>query len=145
MSNPNPNNRDQPKLAEEKNITIRMSFIPDLADKISDAINFILISMNLHFEGKLNFNKKVFSEPITLHDKYGKTITLIINELQNNNEMKHIIVHTDDCLRDYHKYLTAGIEFVNRPEYTPAGLKVDFLGYNERYTLLEERSYTEST
>jgi len=144
MLNPNKNNRDQPKPTERKPITIRMSYIPGLANKISDAINFILMSMDFKIEEDINFNKMIFTEPITLQDIHGNTIALIIKELENDTEIKHIIVHTDDCLRDYHKYLIAGIEFVNRPEYTPAGLQVDFLGHNERYTLLEERTYTES-
>jgi len=144
MLNPNQNNRDQPNLTNRKPITLRMSYIPDLVDKISDAINFILMSMNFQLEEEINFNKMVFQEPIALQDIHGNTITLMIKELENDTEIKHIIVHTDDCLRDYHKYLIAGIEFVNRPEYTPAGLQVDFLGHNDRYTLLEERTYTES-
>ncbi|SDL80799.1 hypothetical protein SAMN05421813_102212 [Daejeonella rubra] len=144
MLNPNQNNRDQPKLTDRKPLTIRMSYIPDLAGKISDAINFILMSLNFQLEEEMNFDKMVFLEPITLQDSNGKTITLIIKELENDPEIQHIIVHTDDCLRDYHKYLIAGIEFVNRPEYTAAGLQVDFLGHNDRYTLLEERTYTES-
>lgn len=143
MLNQKQNNRDQPKLKDQEPITIRMSYIPDLADKISDAINFILMSMNFHLIEAINFNKMISQEPFTLHDMHGKTITLVINELENDPEIKHIIVHTDDCLRDYHKYLITGIEFVNRPEYTSAGLQVDFLGHNDRYTLLEERTYTE--
>jgi hypothetical protein len=144
MLNPNQNNRDQPKLTDRKPITIRLSYIPDLAKKIPDAINFILMSMSFQMEEAINFDKIYFPEPIILQDIHGKTITLIIKELDNDPEIKHIIVHTDDCLRDYHKYLIAGIEFVNRPEYTPAGLQVDFLGNNDRYTLLEERTYSEN-
>jgi hypothetical protein len=143
MLNQKQNNRDQQKLKDRKQLTIRMSYIPDLADKISDAINFILMSMNFQLKEAINFNKMILQEPFTLQDIDGKTITLVINKLENDPEIKHIIVHTDDCLRDYHKYLIAGIEFVNRPEYSSAGLQVDFLGLNDRYTLLEERTYTE--
>ena len=144
MLNPNQNSRDQPKLTDRKPNTLRISYIPDFAKKIPDAINFILMSMSFQLEEAIDFDKIVFPEPVILQDKYGKTITLIIKELENDPEIKHIIVHTDDCLRDYHKYLIAGIEFVNRPEYTPAGLQVDFLGNNDRYTLLEERTYSEN-
>jgi hypothetical protein len=67
-----------------------------------------------------------------------------MKEIENKPEFTYIIFHTDDCLRDYHKYTLAGVEFISRPEYTEAGLRVDFLGHEEnRYTLLEERIYTD--
>jgi hypothetical protein len=142
MYKKNQNNRDQPKLS--KPTTIRMSYIPELSGNIIEAINFILRSLNFQPKPGIKFHKKDFLAPLILQDSNGEEIILIINELKNDSALKHIIMHTDDCLRDYHKYLIAGIEFVNRPEYTDAGLQVDFIGHNDRYTLLEERTYTES-
>lgn len=136
---------DQPAVPDRKPISLRLSFIPALAAKITDALDFAFGVLNFYPDEKFIFNESFSNEPITLKDDRGTVLTINLNALENDSEIKHIIFHTDDCLRDYHKYIVAGVEFVSRPEYTEAGLQVDFLGNNNnRYTLLEERIYTDS-
>lgn len=55
-----------------------------------------------------------------------------------------VILNTDDCLKDYHLYKTAGVFFSTVPRYLPTGLAAEFLDPSgNRFILLEERNYTE--
>lgn len=138
------NNGNQSISRERRPITLRLSYLADHVPHLADALDFVI--------GKLQFlptEKSLTSEALKngsmqLRDSNGNLLTLIMKEIKNKPEFNYIIFHTDDCLRDYHKYTLAGVEFISRPEYTDAGLRVDFLGYKEnRYTLLEERIYTD--
>ena len=145
MVNLNQDERDQPTVPDRKPITLRLSYIPELADKITEALDFVLSKLKFYPVEKFIFSESFCSSEVTLTDAKGNVLTLIMYLLENDPGIRYIIFHTDDCLRDYHKYILAGVEFVNRPEYTGAGLQVDFLGYaDNRYTLLEERTYTDS-
>ena len=73
MLNPNQNNRDQPKLTDRKPITIRISYIPDLAKKIPDAINFILMSMSFQLEEAIHFDKRRLRQRL-----YYKSVPFVI-------------------------------------------------------------------
>lgn len=144
MSKPEQTNFNQPDVNERKPLTIRLSYVPELIPQIPAAIDYILSKLNFLTNEKINIPEQINTGPICLRDKDGNTLILEINELQNKQEIKYLIIHTTDCIRDYHKYTIAGVEFINRPEYTEAGLQVDFIDNRDnRYTLLEERTYTD--
>lgn len=138
------NTRNQSIKPERRPITLRLSYMPDHVHHIADALDFVIEKLQFLPTEKFNLGENPKNETIQLKDNNGNILTLIMREIENKPEFNYIIFHTDDCLRDYHKYTLAGVEFISRPEYTDAGLRVDFLGHKEnRYTLLEERIYTD--
>jgi len=129
---------------EHKPITLRLSFVKDSVPQLTDALDFVIEKLEFIPIEKVYLRDGPKNEPIELKDSNGNLLTLIMQQIENRPEFKYITFHTDDCLRDYHKYTHAGVEFISRPEYTDIGLRVDFLGHKEnRYTLLEERIYTD--
>ncbi|HQS06499.1 MAG TPA: hypothetical protein PLT16_12800, partial [Daejeonella sp.] len=129
--------------SERRPITLKLSYLPVHVPHIADALDFVIEKLQFIPTEKFLFSESPKNDPIQLKDSNGNLLTLIMQEIKNKPEFNYIIFHTDDCLRDYHKYTLAGVEFISRPEYTDAGLRVDFLGHKEnRYTLLEERIYT---
>jgi len=138
------NTKNQLIRPERRPITLRLCFRSDHVLHIADALDFVLEKLQFQPTEKFILAAAPTNETLKLKDSKGNLLTLILEEIENKPEFKYIIFHTDDCLRDYHKYTLAGVEFISRPEYTDAGLRVDFLGNNEnRYTLLEERIYTD--
>ena len=138
------NNRVQPIKPERRPLTLRLSYVPDLFPFVADALDFVIEKLQFFPTEELFLLDGPKNEPIEMKDSYGNVLTLIMQQIEYNPQFNYIIFHTDDCLRDYHKYTQAGVEFISRPEYTEAGLRVDFMGHKEnRYTLLEERSYTD--
>lgn len=138
------NNSKQPVNPERRPITLKMSYLPAHVPHIADALDFVIEKLQFLPTEKSFLTKVPKNEPIQLRDSNGNLLTLIMQEIEDKPEFNYIIFHTNDCLRDYHKYTLAGVEFISRPEYTDAGLRVDFLGHKEsRYTLLEERIYTD--
>ena len=138
------NNRIQPIKPERRPITLRLSYVPDLVPQIADALDFVIEKLQFFPTEKFFLRDGPKNEPIELRDSNGNLLSLIMQQIEYSPQFNYIIFHTDDCLRDYHKYTQAGVEFISRPEYTEAGLRVDFLGHKEnRYTLLEERIYTD--
>ncbi|OYZ54188.1 MAG: hypothetical protein B7Y19_05165 [Sphingobacteriales bacterium 24-40-4] len=130
--------------SERRPITLKLSYLPVHVPHIADALDFVIEKLQFIPTEKFLFSESPKNDPIQLKDSNGNLLTLIMQEIKNKPEFNYIIFHTDDCLRDYHKYTLAGVEFISRPEYTDAGLRVDFLGHKEnRYTLLEERIYTD--
>lgn len=137
-------NINQPISPDRRPITLKLSYLPDHVSHIADALDFVIEKLQFLPTEKFFLSEAPKNEPIQLRDSRGNLLTLIMQEIENKPEFNYIIFHTDDCLRDYHKYTLAGVEFISRPEYTNAGLRVDFLGHKEnRYTLLEERIYTD--
>ena len=60
-------------------------------------------------------------------------------------DKQEILVHTDDCLRDYYQLNSAGIHFEKRTQYTENGLEVRFSDeYGNQYKLLEKRDYSDT-
>jgi predicted enzyme related to lactoylglutathione lyase len=56
-----------------------------------------------------------------------------------------IIINTEDCLRDCHDLQNRGINIIKKPEYTDLGLTAEIADADgNRYTLLEERIYSEN-
>jgi len=138
------NNRIKPIKPERRPITLRLSYVQDFVPHLADALDFVIEKLHFIPIEKFYLSDGPKNEPIELSDCNGNLLTLIMKQIEYNPEFNYTIFHTDDCLRDYHKYTHAGVEFTSRPEYTDAGLRVDFLGNKEnRYTLLEERIYTD--
>jgi hypothetical protein len=138
------NTSNQLLRSERKPITLKLSYIPDHVSHLADALDFVIEKLQFIPTEKFSLREANKNEPIQLRDSNGNLLTLIMQEIEYKPEFNYIIFHTNDCLRDYHKYTLAGVEFISRPEYTDAGLRVDFLGHKEnRYTLLEERIYTD--
>ncbi|MFA6945203.1 MAG: hypothetical protein WC220_04805 [Pedobacter sp.] len=145
MINPDQNEINQPIIPDRKPIILRLSYLPDLTHQIADALDFVFEKLKFNPTEEFIFREDLNNGPIEFRDIKGNTLILNMQIIENNPEFKYIIFHTDDCLRDYHKYILAGVEFISRPEYTGDGLRVDFLGNaDKRYTLLEERTYTDS-
>lgn len=144
MVNQDQNTSNQPIKTERRPMTLKLSYLPAHVPHIADALDFVIKKLQFLPTEKFLLSEDPKNEPIQLRDINGNSLTLIMQEIENKPEFNYIIFHTDDCLRDYHKYTLAGVEFISRPEYTDAGLRVDFLGHKEnRYTLLEERIYTD--
>lgn len=60
-------------------------------------------------------------------------------------DKQEILVHTDDCLRDYYQLNSAGIQFERKTQYTENGLEVRFSDeYGNQYKLLEKRDYSDA-
>ncbi len=138
------NTKNQSISPERRPITLKLSYMPDHVPHLSDALDFVIEKLQFMPTEKFFLSEAPKNEPIQLRDSNGNLLTLIMQEIEYKPEFNYIIFHTNDCLRDYHKYTLAGVEFISRPEYTDAGLRVDFLGHKEnRYTLLEERIYTD--
>jgi hypothetical protein len=138
------NTKNQSISSERRPITLKLSYMPDHVPHLADALDFVIEKLQFIPTEKFFLSEGPKNEPIQLRDSNGNLLTLIMQEIEYKPEFNYIIFHTNDCLRDYHKYTLAGVEFISRPEYTDAGLRVDFLGHKEnRYTLLEERIYTD--
>lgn len=137
-------NSIQPINTERRPIILRLSFVKDSIPYLNDALDFVIEKLEFIPTEKVNLSDGPKNEPIELKDSNGNLLTLLMQEIDHKPEFNYITFHTDDCLRDYHKYTQAGVEFISRPKYTEIGLSVDFFGYKEnRYTLLEERTYTD--
>ncbi len=144
MASQDQNIKNQPIRPDRRPITLRMSYTLEHTNNITDALDFVIEKLQFFPSEKFLLSKTPINEPFQLRDNNGNLLTLIMQEMACKPEFNYIIFHTDDCLRDYHRYTLAGVEFISRPEYTDAGLRVDFLGDHEnRYTLLEERIYTD--
>lgn len=138
------NKVNQTTRSDRRGITLRLSYFPELKHQLADAVNFVLEKLKFYPREKFNPSPDLEEGIIKLIDLKGDLLTLNIQLVEVNVEFKHITFYTDDCLRDYHKYTLAGVEFVSRPEYINLGLRVDFSGPAEaRYSLLEKRIYTD--
>lgn len=140
------NENDYVEIKKQRTLQLRVSYTPELAGKLNTAIYFVMNKLGFMPEEQVDFNKDhPIGEPITLVSAETNTMTLTLQVSENISNLKNIVFHTDDCLRDYHNYSMSGVEFINRPEYITAGLQVNFIDHEDNcYTLLEERNYTES-
>jgi hypothetical protein len=65
-------------------------------------------------------------------------------DVLSHSEDFKIIIHTNDCLKEYLFMKEKGIEFDERPQHQPLGLTARFkLADGSQYMLLEERNYAE--
>lgn len=57
-------------------------------------------------------------------------------------EPERIVLNTDDCLRDYLRLKSRGVQFLNAPEYLSVGLSVQFTDPTGNvFALFEQRDY----
>ncbi|MES3018867.1 MAG: hypothetical protein V4721_13855 [Bacteroidota bacterium] len=128
---------------KQKTLNLRVSCTNQLAEKLNAALHFVIKKIGFAPLDKITFTNE--SKQFTLFDADGSKLSIDIQIIGHNSYTENIIFHTNDCLRDYHKYTMLGVEFINRPEYNTSGLQVNFIDDNDNcYTLLEERFYTES-
>ncbi len=142
--NEDQNEKSRQTISNRGPINLRVSFPARLVSRLSNALDFVLCKLDFTPLHRFNFGEILEGEPARVEDINGNILTLTLNIIKEDTGISNIIFHTDDCLRDYHKYIVSGVEFIKRPEYTSAGLQVEFIGNdNEQYTLLEERVYTD--
>lgn len=130
--------------AQKKRVlNLRVSYPIALDNKVNKALHFAVQKMGFDPQAEFTFNAG--DKRIDLHDSDKNMLSIHIEASESAANTENIIFYTNDCLRDYHRYLVSGVEFVNRPEYNSAGLQVCFIDDQDNvYTLLEERSYNES-
>ena len=124
-------------------LNLRVSYPIALDNKVNKALHYAVDKMG--FEPQAEFAFKPGDNRIDLHDSNDNMLSIHIEASDSSVMTENIIFYTNDCLRDYHRYIVLGVEFVNRPEYNSAGLQVRFIDDEDNvYTLLEERNYNES-
>jgi len=137
------NTNGQAEAKKNVALILRVSYPKELTHKLNTAIDFVVNKIGFTPLKKFRFVQG--SKYIILYDANGDSLDVGLEILEVGANPENIIFHTDDCLKDYHKYLVAGVEFINRPEYNAAGLQVRFIDDESNcYTLLEERTYNES-
>ena len=135
---------DQAEAKRRGTLNLRVSHTKDLVEKLYTALNFVINKIGFIPEQELTLPVNS-GEDITLVDAGGNILIISLQLIEPGTGTNKIIFHTDDCLRDYHKYLMSGVEFISRPAYNETGLQVDFIDHRDNcYTLLEERFYTET-
>ncbi len=138
-------NNDEPAQTTQPRVfSLRVSYTTELAAQLDTALQFVV--RKIGFKPSEQFTYSIPSENnLILDDTNGNRLIINCQKLESNDRIKSIIFYTDDCLRDYHKYILLGVEFTSRPEYNGSGLQVNFLDHaGNCCTLLEERIYTET-
>ncbi|SKB92011.1 hypothetical protein [Daejeonella lutea] len=137
------NDNEQAEILQPKTISLKISCNPALTNKLNTALRFVTLKMGYVMLEDFNYVENQ-DQYILLTTNRNK-VSVELNITKPGTSSENIIFHTDDCLRDYHKYIMLGVEFVNRPEYSNCGLQVKFIDdHDNHYTLLEERYYNES-
>lgn len=137
------NENELAEARQKRVLNLRVSYPDALSNKVNKALHYAIHKMGFKPQSEFAFIKG--TNQINLHDASGNTISIHIEVSDPSAASENIIFYTNDCLRDYHKYIVSGVEFVNRPEYNSAGLQVRFIDDEDNcYTLLEERFYNES-
>ena len=72
---------------------------------------------------------------------------LVLEEVANyiapEDSYGRVVLNTDDCLRDYYRLRTLGVNFINKPEYLSVGLSVQFKDPSGNvFALFEQRDYS---
>jgi len=136
------NKNAQAEARKPRSLNLRVSYTNELSVKLNKALHFVADKIGFRPIEDFTFIKE--SVEMRLHDSTGNTLILNLETHETGVNRDTIIFYTDDCLRDYHRYIVSGVKFISPPEYTEAGLQVCFIDEEDnRYTLLEERSYSE--
>lgn len=143
MISENFNENEQAEAKKQGMLNLRVSYTIELTNQLNKALYFVTDKIGFKPVEEFTFIKGL--QHIKLYDANGKSLTINF-EILKSGTIESIVFHTDDCLKDYHKYIVSGVEFLNRPEYTDSGLQVRFLDEEDNiYILLEDRNYTESS
>ena len=136
------NKNAQAEARKPRSLNLRVSYSDESSVKLNKALHYVADKIGFKPMEDFTFINEL--EEMRLHDSTGNTLILNLEKHETGVNRDTIIFYTDDCLRDYHKYIVSGVKFISHPEYTEAGLQVCFRDQeNNRYILLEERSYTE--
>ena len=121
---------------------MKLKYIPVFAEDIDAQIDFYTQKLGFNAIGNTCFSE---GEEYTVLQASNLDVALVVAESNGANVFKScIILNTEDCLKDYHLYKTAGVFFYAAPRYLPTGLAAEFLDpAGNRFILLEERNYTE--
>lgn len=142
MIGENFNEHGQAEAKKQQALNLRVSYTIEFTNQLNKALHFVTDKIGFNPVEEFTFIKGLTH--IKLYDANGKSLAIHL-DLLGEGTIESIVFHTDDCLRDYHKYIVSGVEFLSRPEYTAAGLQVKFIDEEDNcYTLLEERNYSES-
>lgn len=137
------NTNEQAEAPKQKTLTLRVSCTNELTGKLNTALRFVVNKIGFTPIDEFTFITGL--SQFTLFNTNGNTLVIELQIIEPGLNTENIIFHTQDCLRDYHRYIMSGVEFINRPEYNASGLRVRFIDDEDNcYTLLEERTYTES-
>lgn len=102
------------------------------------------------FTRKLGFE---VADSVQIRDRYctairvsGDAPLLVLEETDDqtggNKSGKRIVLNTDDCLRDYYRLKSKGVQFLSKPEYLSVGLSVQFADPSGNiFSLFEQRDY----
>lgn len=142
MIGENFNEHEQAEAKKQQTLNLRVSYTIEFTNQLNKALHFVINKIGFNPLEEFTFIKGL--QHIKLNDANGRSLAIHL-DIFDKGAIESIVFYTDDCLRDYHKYILSGVEFLSRPEYTPAGLQVKFIDEEDNcYTLLEERNYSES-
>ncbi len=137
------NGNEQAEVMRPMTLNLRVSCTNEFTHKLNTALHFVIHKIG--FDPLEQFTFINGFNQFTLFNTNGDRLIIDLQIIEPGLNTGNIIFHTDDCLRDYHRYIMSGVEFINRPEYNISGLQVKFMdGEDNCYTLLEERTYIES-
>jgi hypothetical protein len=89
----------------------------------------------------------VGKQGVLVSNRFGNNYLLVpatASIAANSNSNEPIIFNTDNCIRDYHQLMNAGIKIEQVPKYRTKGLELVISdNYGNRYLLLEKRDYQE--
>jgi len=129
-------------------MSLSIKYIPIYSKDVATEVQFFIQYFNLTYAGKVQLTEK--AEGVLLKLDANKELYLLImpsgflaDNLNHHDDFK-IIIHTNDCLKEYLLMKDSGIEFDERPQHQPLGLTARFkLSDGSQYMLLEERNYNE--
>ncbi len=123
---------------------MKIKYIPIFTEDIESQVRFF--ADNLGFEVFDKKNILASQECVVMQTTSPDIFILIAKDYGYGNKKCSMVVSTDDCLNDYHNMKTAGIKFYNEPQYTPTGLRAEFIDPSgNRCLLIEERNYNSLT
>jgi hypothetical protein len=83
---------------------------------------------------------------VMIADNHGNLYEVFPNTRKSANDKNDfkLVINTTDCLHDFYKISTDGLNILNKPHYVPEGLVFEALDpWGNRYAFLEKRDYTD--
>ena len=129
-------------------MSLSIKYIPIHSKNVEAEVQFFIQYFNLTYAGEMQLTTQ--ARGVLLKLDASKELYLLIipsdfkaDALHRPEDFK-IIIHTNDCLKEYLFMKESGIEFDQRPQHLSSGLAARFtLPDGSRYMLLEERNYDE--
>lgn len=124
--------------------TLKLSYAKNEEKNLRYAVRYVLHKLEFQplYLPEFDLSKQEYH--ILMNDAEENELMLEVKRSPEKEAFSGIVFYTDNCLRDYHKYILLGVEFISRPEYCEQGLMVKFIAPNDSvYTLLERRIYSE--